>query len=203
MERTCKGCDAKLAPMQRPGRPKLWCSDACRVRAHREDKKQYGPKCADCGLRMWPGKGVLPEGQARCRPCRSSRRLTETSVAEPLPLRFCKTCETPFEPKQRTQIYCQRECRPREWGRRAVEVRTTPQKGYGYAHQQARKAWATLVDEGEVDCALCGDPIEPGAVWHLDHTEDRTDYRGPAHAACNLRDGAVRGNQTRHRKAAA
>lgn len=26
--------------------------------------------CADCGKLMWRGKGVLPEGQARCRECR-------------------------------------------------------------------------------------------------------------------------------------
>lgn len=27
--------------------------------------------CADCGTLMWRGKGVLPEGQARCRACRA------------------------------------------------------------------------------------------------------------------------------------
>ena len=30
--------------------------------------------CADCGTLMWRGKGVLPPGQARCRPCRSADR---------------------------------------------------------------------------------------------------------------------------------
>jgi hypothetical protein len=34
-----------------------------------------------------------------------------------------------------------------------------------------------------------------GQKLHLDHTEDRTGYRGFAHASCNVLDGARRGGE--------
>jgi hypothetical protein len=37
----------------------------------------------------------------------------------------------------------------------------------------------------------------PHEDLELDHTEDRTGYRGIAHASCNARDGARRGNALR------
>jgi hypothetical protein len=48
-----------------------------------------------------------------------------------------------------------------------------------------------------VSCSRCGEPIDPREPWHLDHTEDRTAYLGPAHRDCNLRAGAVKGAQVR------
>jgi hypothetical protein len=50
------------------------------------------------------------------------------------------------------------------------------------------------VEAGCASCCRCGYPIEPGTRWHLDHTEDRTGYRGVAHARCNLKAAAERGN---------
>jgi hypothetical protein len=34
-------------------------------------------------------------------------------------------------------------------------------------------------------CTRCGEWIEQGEAWDLDHTEDRTEYRGASHAKCN------------------
>ena len=53
-------------------------------------------------------------------------------------------------------------------------------------HRQARKniEWA-IAAVGFVDCSRCGKPIHHGDAWDLDHTDDRTGYRGPSHAACN------------------
>jgi 5-methylcytosine-specific restriction endonuclease McrA len=40
--------------------------------------------CADCGKLLWRGTTSLPEGQARCRPCRASTKAaTCTSCGEP------------------------------------------------------------------------------------------------------------------------
>lgn len=63
--------------------------------------------------------------------------------------------------------------------------RRTASRGYGGAHQAARRRLAEDVAAGLRDCARCGRPIMPGQAWHLDHTADRTAYLGPSHADCN------------------
>ena len=56
------------------------------------------------------------------------------------------------------------------------------------------------VDAGTVNCCLCGQWIEPGSRWDLDHVPGTTDrYRGAAHRTCNRSEGARRGNATRAR----
>ena len=52
--RLCQGCGAVL-PRQRRGRPRKWCSDACRVAAR-------AGSCVDCGAQ------VLPRSK-RCHAC--------------------------------------------------------------------------------------------------------------------------------------
>jgi hypothetical protein len=49
-----------------------------------------------------------------------------------------------------------------------------------------------VVAAGGVCCARCGEPIAPGEDWHLDHTDDRSDYLGPSHRRCNLLAGALK-----------
>jgi hypothetical protein len=36
-----------------------------------------------------------------------------------------------------------------------------------------------------VTCARCGEPIEPGDAFDLDHTDDRAGYLGASYQACN------------------
>ena len=67
------------------------------------------------------------------------------------------------------------------------------------AHKRARKAWQAEVDTGQAQCTRCFDYIHPGQLWDLDHTDDRTDYLGPAHRGCNRSAGATKGNQGRAR----
>jgi hypothetical protein len=45
-------------------------------------------------------------------------------------------------------------------------------------------------------------PIVPGTRWHLDHRDDKLGYLGPAHAMCNLRAAAKRGNKLMRAKQA-
>lgn len=76
---------------------------------------------------------------------------------------------------------------------------STSDRGYGADHQRIRKA---LLDEAYgQSCHHCGHPMLPGQSLDLDHTGDRTAYRGFAHASCNRRDGARRGNAKRRRSA--
>jgi hypothetical protein len=72
---------------------------------------------------------------------------------------------------------------------------STSARGYGSRHQAERRRWELLVEAGVVSCVRCGRPIAAGARWHLDHEDDGLHYRGPAHAICNPRAAAKRGNE--------
>lgn len=48
-------------------------------------------------------------------------------------------------------------------------------------------------------CHFCGVLMRAEDDLALDHTADRRGYRGIAHASCNARDGAIRGNRMRRR----
>lgn len=70
---------------------------------------------------------------------------------------------------------------------------TTAQRGYGNSHQVERRRWAPKVDLGQVDCARCGEPLEPGRPWDLGHNDERTAWTGPEHTVCNRRAGGANG----------
>jgi len=63
---------------------------------------------------------------------------------------------------------------------------STSGRGYGWRHQQVRKRWERIVKAGEAYCSRCGGAIWPDESWHLDHTDDRQGYYGPAHSSCNV-----------------
>ena len=64
---------------------------------------------------------------------------------------------------------------------------------YGAAHRRERKRWRLLVDEGQVNCCLCGKWLAPGSPFDLDHLPGTTDqYRGAACVRCNRVDGGKR-----------
>jgi len=67
-------------------------------------------------------------------------------------------------------------------------------RGYGTEHRKARAAaMAQLERDGIGRCCIGGEPIYPGQALHLDHTPDRSAYRGLACAKHNRSDGAKRG----------
>jgi hypothetical protein len=70
-------------------------------------------------------------------------------------------------------------------------------RGYTNAHVARRRQLEPLVATGQVSCCRCGELIQPDQLWHLDHTDDRRGYLGPAHATCNLRAAAQKRNGTR------
>ncbi len=101
-----------------------------------------------------------------------------------------KTCPKPGCPTiiPKTARYCPAHAREYEAKRGSSTAR-----GYGAEHERIKRMWQARIDHGEtVPCSLCGKPVT-GTGWHLDHTPDRTAYRGPAHAGCNTSDGGKRG----------
>jgi hypothetical protein len=72
-------------------------------------------------------------------------------------------------------------------GRGKVSSRSkTAFNGYGFRHKALRRRWKPKVEAGLVDCARCGEQIEPGTPWDLGHRDDdRRFYSGPEHRACN------------------
>jgi hypothetical protein len=77
----------------------------------------------------------------------------------------------------------------------------TTARGYGYEHQRLRaallpQAYGHHCPHWGID-PECTGPMLPGQPLDLDHTDDRTNYRGMAHAPCNRRAGARKGNAAR------
>jgi hypothetical protein len=63
---------------------------------------------------------------------------------------------------------------------------STTKRGYGTAHQAARRRLEPLVAAGMLECARCGKSIGPGSPWDLGHDDiDRSKYTGPEHRKCN------------------
>ena len=81
------------------------------------------------------------------------------------------------------------------------KTKTTTQRGYGTDHMKARERAIAKHQAGD-PCSRCGGamPADP-KLLHFDHTDDRTGYKGLAHAACNLAAGARKGNAARRSRA--
>lgn len=70
---------------------------------------------------------------------------------------------------------------------------TTTERGYGWAHQQARAEAIKDLHDGD-PCTRCGGPMYRSEAnrLDLDHTEDRAGYQGLAHASCNRSAGQAK-----------
>jgi hypothetical protein len=72
--------------------------------------------------------------------------------------------------------------------RKRTSLTSSTARGYGEEHKKLRARVKRAVDAGGVSCCICGLPIPPFSDFHLDHTPDRTSYRGAAHPWCNTSD---------------
>lgn len=164
--------------------------------------RQFKP-CTDCGRPMQ--QTATMAAKPVCLRCRRARRglPPDARIRDLLAQRkqptskVCPECGDEFLTVRR--IYCTDECWRRVRYRRgsggAPRLSAT-RRGYGREHQKLR---AELLPHAyDTPCCLCGELMLLGQKLHLDHTEDRSDYRGFAHAECNIRDAAAR----RHWRAA-
>lgn len=65
---------------------------------------------------------------------------------------------------------------------------------YALRHKYASLSIAAGVSLFELSrlmgtCARCGELIEVGSKWHLDHRDDGHGWLGPSHESCNARAG--------------
>ena len=167
-------------------------------------------RCATCGKEKpdgdFPRDATKSSGYAsRCRTCDRARakeqyrkkaalrRLDANKRAEVKRVGKVRPCRNCGEPATSSRHHYCDACRPEQ----AKPVAKTSERGYGSAHVKERKRYERQVKAGNAFCARCGGHIEPGSEWHLDHTDDRSGYLGPSHAACN--EEAARRPRRRHR----
>lgn len=67
---------------------------------------------------------------------------------------------------------------------------SSTERGYGTEHRKLRAQLAPAAIG--TNCHFCGKPMLSSQSLALDHTEDRTGYRGIVHLACNAADGGRR-----------
>jgi len=93
----------------------------------------------------------------------------------------CVGCGRSFSRKTGTHKFCTPACRERHRGSDPARRRR-----YSSGHQRLRAAVAVSVEQGRALCARCGQPIQPGTDWDLDHADgEGNGYLGPSHARCN------------------
>ncbi|HEU5206276.1 MAG TPA: hypothetical protein VFT94_01585 [Gaiellaceae bacterium] len=90
----------------------------------------------------------------------------------------CAGCGRTFFRKTGTHRFCTSACRERHRGH-------ARRQRYGSGHQRSRAAVAVAVEQGRALCSRCGELIEPGTPWDLDHDDNGNGYLGPSHARCN------------------
>lgn len=101
-----------------------------------------------------------------------------------------RICPKPGCPRIVNRRYCVEHEREYE-----AKRGNSNQRGYGAAHQAMRAHLNRDMQSIGATCVLCGQRINPGEPWHLDHAPDRSGYRGPAHASCNTSDGGRRAHE--------
>jgi hypothetical protein len=77
---------------------------------------------------------------------------------------------------------------------------STTERGYGWAHQQARAEALAVMPDGQA-CTRCRLPMwrAEAELLDLDHTDDRSQYAGLAHRSCNRRAGQAKAVASRQR----
>lgn len=128
--------------------------------------------CASCGTLMWRSRGSLPEGRARCQPCRRHDRAGRT----------CPECAAPVD--GRGAKYCSRACANRARPRAGVGVDADLQRARWRRKNHTRRAARHSIGDVTPDvelklrgearaCPLCevrliDEPYQP-ASKELDH----------------------------------
>ena len=157
----------------------------------RRKKDGHAGRCKACD-------GQIAKAQYRAKASR--RKAIAKANAKELPVRLCMAgCgSATVTPRHK---YCA-SCKPAP-KRGDAKLGTTVERGYDARHRRERQRVARLIKGGDQVCCRCGNPLPPdipSSAWHLDHTEDRTGYLGPAHKECNERAARSKSRQPIRRR---
>lgn len=144
--------------------------------------------CQQCGCDFDP----QPRQRKFCLACRPRRQWLPLEPE----LAACPGCCVLFVRTHRRQQWCTTDCWMKAHHRKPHPGGKTTDRGYGSTHQRMRRQLLAVMNDGD-PCCLCDRPMYKSESLDLDHTPDRGDYRGLAHARCNRQEGVRRSNARR------
>ena len=208
--RPCNWCDSALPEGSRSNRK--YCSEPCQKAAKNERDLQKGPTCNSCGKRMHRGKGVLPQGQARCLECKNAAagyyeakgRLVSHGGSG---YKWGCRCEVCIAAKRdenmayKARVKAEHGVNPSTMFNRRYRERT------GLRYRMGTKDWISpklrlkLYERDGWMCHLCDKPVDKEAHFNddlapsLDHLKPRS--KGGSDEPSNLRTAHRVCNSTR------
>lgn len=195
-----------------------YCSPLCQYRYKQRNQKGTEDRfanavCETCGK---PNPQPVRPGRPaqNCSTCIPPRVRGASSAYRPIE---CRVCRRTFKPRNKTQIYCSKQCRERQHGKRN---RPQPRTSAGInvrSEWHTRKLKAQVLATHGPTCWICNQPIPMEIRWphpqsfSVDHILNVSEYPDlafdpsnakPAHLTCNTSRGAREGNEARKQRQA-
>ena len=178
--RSCAGCGETIVPGPRERNKRKWCSETCRVKAHRRKNPEYAARVNEkARLRAQAIRDAKPK--TLCANCGAELKSSRG--------RYCPSLECQ---KVRKRVYRERQaevapecsepgcCRP-SLGRglcgshySTVWRRENPERALAKQHRRRARKLDAFVEDVDIsvvldrdgwECGICGSPIPRHAVW--------------------------------------
>lgn len=125
--------------------------------------RQKTLSCADCGTPMWKGRGSLPQGEARCHPCRSKRPASVLPAFRKGRWRirsrgFCARCAVWFESTTQNARFCSLACANADRGR----IDATLRQQIRNRRKRVRRLLTYVGERDRWRCGICGGAVVRG-----------------------------------------
>ena len=186
-----------------------YCSNKCLSANRKTKSKKNGPTCAECGVQMHRGKGVLPQGQARCLECKNGgrgyyeidgRRVSHGKSGYHAGCRcdICRFSKREANMSFKAKVKSEYGVNPSTLYKRRYRERV------GVSYRRAPKDWIepdvrlALYERDDWVCHLCSSPVDRSAHFNddlapsLDHLVPRSkggsndpENLKTAHRGCN------------------
>lgn len=179
-DRTCRGCPAVIVPAARERKPRVWCSESCRVRywtannpvtvaamaertrlRHEAMMAARRGNCPYCAVPLPTGRSKCC-GAIECIRAMAAARMRRLYAADPEAARQRAVAE------RACWTAAQRSAARAKMKRRKLRVGYEPSKREGDARRRARKAAvgvekfnrAEVFDRDRWKCGICGKKID-------------------------------------------